>query len=103
MANRKKDKKQGQLYVAGTAFKDLVPSWIKIQPREGQSAKVVDIEEDYVEISNDVEYLGHLPEWPGDEAAEEHDFGLDLDPEAINFTCLDKWKLPASFVKDQRL
>ena len=85
MANRKKDKKQGQLYVAGSAFKDIVPTFIKAQPREGIPAKVVEIEEDFIEISNNVEFMGHLEEWPGDEVALDHEFNLDIDPETFTF------------------
>ena len=103
MANRKKDKKQGQLYVAGSPFKDLLPTFIKTASREPTPVKPVDVEEEYIEISNEVGFVGHLPDWPGDEEALEHDFGTDVDPETFNFQKLDTWKFPKTFLKDPRL
>ena len=51
--------------------------------------KPVEIDQEFVEISNNVEYLGHLPQWPGDEEAENHEFGLYVDPDNIQFQPID--------------
>jgi hypothetical protein len=66
--------------------------------------KPVEVTEEYIEISNNVEYLGHLPQWPGDEEAENFDFGLYVEPENVQFEPIDDdWKLHKSFVSDRRL
>ena len=97
----KKGAPQGN-FKAGKLMKDILPPNSKL-PREGQIAK----QEGEPKIDRHLEYepLPHFPEWPGNDAANAHDFNQKPPVEEGSdgfFTDKTKIYLPPSFKDHMR-
>ena len=85
----------------GTTLKDIVPGTIKQLPRDSRLIKPAE----FLPIQHKINEFTPPPsceDWPGDEAALTHEFGLD----SINpplFTDPKKFMLPPSFSDDSQI
>lgn len=85
----------------GTQLKDVIPPTIKQLPRDGKPVKAPEPGEKKILIN---EYFSQpVPEeWPGDEVAAAHDFGVD-NPNAPVFNDQTKLVFPPSFSTDSTM
>jgi len=94
MPPKPKDAKKGQ-YKTGTPLKDIIPPTIKQPIREGKPARIPE----YTPIQtviNPYQPQAEFEEWPGDEAALSHDFGLEAQSDNP-YVDPTKFSVPPSF------